>query len=442
MKVFFVNDTSDDSNWGCRATTSALCRLISEAGGTITHRLYLKRMSRSETVIGGIALKTPTSVDFWHIVPAIRKVPPGLRRPIERAWDNLIERIDVVPSSLSDFERCARDVLNKKTLHAERQALDDCDIVVINGEGSIYDRQRKGRMIFFVAYLAKQHFRKPCILVNHTADVSDPLMKEMAAYIYPMLDDVIFREPLSAEQCLSVCNRSDNLAADAAFIYEPAQGENWPSFTSRPDYYSVWPDSAQTFNPLEPYVCVGGSSIYLRPDRPAYDPQPAFERLCLALQRKVGQVVLTAPCRTDERIFRPISKKYGLPLIGLSTPTQQAVDILGHARAYISGRWHPSIFALTGGTPIITLTANTFKTQALVHQVGLAAKTFDAITLHALVDDIVEVTREYIAAGETLRTQLRDRSRELARIARTNVRFLNGFDIPEVSAMPGSISTT
>lgn len=429
MKVFFVNDTSDDSNWGCRATTSALCRLISEAGGTITHRLYLKRMARSETVIGGKALKTPTSVDFWHIIPAIRKVAPGLRRPIEGVWDNFIERIDVVPSSLGDFERCARDVLDKKTLRAERQALDDCDIVVINGEGSIYDRQRKGRMIFFIAYLAKRYFHKPCILVNHTADISNPLMKEIASYVYPMLDDVIFREPFSAEQCRPLCNKSDNLAADAAFIYEPARGENWPAITSRPDYYSVWPDSAHNFNPLKPYVCIGGSSIYLRPDRPAYDPQPAFERLCLALQRKVGQVVLTAPCRTDERIFRPISKKYGLPLIGLSTPTQQAVDILGHARAYISGRWHPSIFALTGGTPIITLTANTFKTQALVRQVGLTAKTFDATTLHAFVDDIVEVTREYIAAGDTLRTQLRNRSRELARIAIMNVRFLNDFDI-------------
>ncbi|MGD1921142.1 MAG: polysaccharide pyruvyl transferase family protein [Pleurocapsa sp.] len=335
----------------------------------------------------------------------------------------------MIPENLSEFEPFAQKAIAGEILQTEIQCLKKCDLVVINGEGSIYDRQRKGRMMLFVAYLAKRHFNKPCILVNHTADVHDPIMAEMVSCIYPMLDDVVFREPLSAEACSNFI-REDNslLAADAAFTYRPMPKTVWSSVAEREGYFSIWPDSAVGFNPQKPYICVGGSSIYLRPDRPQYDPIPGFIELCIALQN-IAPVVLTAPCQTDEKIFRPVAKELNLPLIALSTPTQQAVDILGHASAYISGRWHPSILALTGGTPIVTLTANTYKTQALLKQIGLDAPTFDALRLHEEKESIVALTDSYIKEGNELRQRLRQRAEELSKLTWQNVRYLHNRQI-------------
>lgn len=347
------------------------------------------------------------------------------RRFVSPCWDKIIGRRDVVPERFSDFEDYARDLLSDKILHQEKEAFLSCDIVVINGEGSIYDTQRKGRMMLFFAYMAVKHFARKCILVNHTADIHDPVMEEMVANVYPLLDDVVFREPLSYSACSSYLQDDSNaLAADAAFTYCPISRESLMNVALRDGYFSVWPDSAKGFDPSKPYICVGGSSIYLRPDRPQYNPVPAFVDLCKQLNDKIAPVVLTAPCSIDEKIFRPVAQQLNLPLIGLHTPTQQAVDILGNASIYISGRWHPSILALTGGTPIVTLTANTYKTQALVKQIGLDATTFDALNLHRVIDNIINLSSDYIDQGHELRNTLRARAKDLAGMSYRNVHFL------------------
>lgn len=427
MKIYFVCDTSDNSNWGCRATTNALRKMIEKCGAEISHTLYLKRMSTMDGYVQRRSRTIGYAISFAIQLAHKRPDIPfhATLNFIEQIWNKFTDIGDTVPKYFFEFEPFAKKVLAGNILKPERQALEGCDLVVINGEGGIYDRQRKGRMMLFIAYLAKQYFRKPCILINHTADIHDPVMAEMAAHVYPLLDDVIFREPFSANACSSfLMGKINIMGADAAFTYRPLTDPVWAPIAAREGYFSIWPDSSVGFDPRKPYVCVGGSSIYLRPDRPAYDPVPGFINLCRMLQEQVAPVVLTAPCYTDERIFRPIAQKLNLPLIALSTPTQQAVDILGNARAYVSGRWHPSIFALTGGTPIVTLTANTYKTQALVKQIGLDAPTFDALKLREEAEQIIELTCSYVEQGNSLREKLRQRAEELSKLAWENVRYL------------------
>ncbi|PSB20041.1 hypothetical protein C7B76_06710 [filamentous cyanobacterium CCP2] len=432
MKIFFVNDTSDCPNWGCRATTAALKRMLSlhNPSYEITHTLYLKRMSATDRYIEKrykkIEKLTSSVVGTF---PAGKSLANYVNsRWVAPHWKKIANVRDAMPTSFAEFPSFASKVLAGEVMQPERAALEACDLVFINGEGSIYDRQRKGRMMLFIAYLAKVHFNKPCVLANHTADVHDPVMAEMVAQVYPLLDDVIFREPLSAEACQAFV-REDNsvLAADAAFTYRPIDRATFSALAARDSYFSIHPDSASGFDPSRPYICIGGSSIYLRGDRPAYDPIPGFKVLCEKLQNYVAPVVLTAPDPKDELIFRPIAKALGLPLISLTTPTQQAVDILGNASVYVSGRWHPSILALTGGTPIITFTANTYKTQALVQQMGLETPTLDALNLHEIASDVVDLAKHYLEQGEPLRQQLRDRAEELSKLAQKNVRYLESL---------------
>jgi len=253
-------------------------------------------------------------------------------------------------------------------------------------------------MLLFIAYLAKRYFHKSCILVNHTVDIHDPVMRDIVARVYPLLDDVVFREPLSAAACAGYCDPL--AAADAAFIYKPAPSAAWETTTARSDYFSVWPDSAKHFDPREPYVCVGGSSIYLRNDRLAYDPRPGFTALCKLLDKQIAHVVLLAADYTDQEIFRPIAKDLNLPLLGLATPVQQVIDVLGHAQLYVGGRWHSSVLALTGGTPIITLTANTYKTQDILQQIGLKTYALDALQLHTVIEDTGHIANQCIEEGQ------------------------------------------
>ena len=437
MNVFFVNDTTTSSNWGCRGTTRALRRMVDDAGGDIAHTLQLERMDDPRRL--GEAVTEPgafparlSKFAFQQAdvrpkaLRALRALPSSDRRGAYKRYKSLVGRWDELPVTFEEYPDAADAVERGDRFEFERDAIEACDVVLINGEGSIYDRQRKGRMMFFLAYLATQRYDTPCLLVNHTADLHDPVMRELAENVYPMLEDVVFREPYSARAAEPFLSGSveDAMGADAAFTYDPvADREQWASVVGREGYFDVWPDSASGFDPGEPYVCVGGSSIFNRPDRPAYDPEPAFEELCARLEAEIAPVVLTASCSSDAELFRPIAERHGYPLIGPHTPVRQAIDVLSQAELYISGRWHPSIYALVGGTPIVTLTANTHKTMGLIEQVGLDAPTFDALELHEHVESIIELAGSYAEDGEDRREELAERSRELADVAWRNVRY-------------------
>ncbi len=437
--VYFVNDTTTSSNWGCRGTTRALRSLVEATDATIERTAYLDDLHRNERLLARLPGVTDWMADVAvdvtgareRTLRGIRAVTGADRRDAWKRYESLTSRWDAVPLTVDEYDAAARRVLDGELLTEHRDAIRACDIVVINGEGSIYDRRRKGRVLLFLAYLAAEHMDTECVLVNHTADVSDPLVREAAATVYPLLDDVVFREPRSARACEALLpgDVEDHLGADAAFRHRPIDDrEAWCRVVERDGYFSVWPDSAERVDPSEPYVCVGGSSIYRRPDRPEYDPVPAFVSVCQRLERDVAPVVLTASCSTDAEIMRPVAAELGLPLVGPRTPVTQAIDLLGNATVYVGGRWHPSVYAATGGTPVVTLTANTYKTEGIVEHLGLDAPTFDALALHAEVDRIVDLVAEYADAGAPLRERLADRAAALATVATRNVRHLPGSD--------------
>jgi polysaccharide pyruvyl transferase WcaK-like protein len=326
------------------------------------------------------------------------------------------------------MQDCVNRTMDGQIFQQEKEALQNCDIVVINGEGSIYGKQRKGRAMLYIAYLAKSVFQKPCILVNHTADLSDPAMRKMAATVYPLLDDVVFREPLSAETCREFCRgQKADVVGDAAFAYKPIFHAAWAEVAGRNGYFSAFPASADGFDLSKPYICLSGSSLYLREETKQYDPVPGFVHLYRRLQEACGQVVLVAPSTTDERIFMAVADEVRCPVIGCHCSVQQGVDILGNSALYIGGRWHEAIFALTGGTPIITLTGNTFKMQALAKMIGLDAPTFDALSLREETPRIVKLAETYLSQGASLRDQVSKRVAQISTTIPDNVRYLRSF---------------
>ena len=284
-----------------------------------------------------------------------------------------------------------------------------CDAVLINGEGCIYDRTRQSRMIYFIAYLAKRYLSKPTAIVNHSIVMNDPVLVEIAANVYPCLDDIVFREPDSATSCPGIVG---HVGADAAYLYAPQPLMAWSG------------PHLEHFDPERPYVCVGGGSMFFRGVRPEHDPMPDFMQLCERIQQSIGQVVLTASSHKDLRIMTPISRELGLPLIGTDDAFQAMINVLGHARAYIGARWHPSVFAHSGGTPVIAWTEHTPKMIAFLRQADLPIATFDPFRIEAQLGDIVKLAKTYLEEGEVLRKRLRAGAQRLEHRARDNIRML------------------
>jgi hypothetical protein len=414
-RVYLVNDTSLNLNWGSRATTYKLRGMLSRVGAEVTHSLPLYQLSHLT----------------WEARPVTANVSSGLRNratryPLSKLASIFLNNTgrflpEVVPSKWSEFETFGKHVMAGHILPQVKAALSACDVVVINGEGGIFGNQRESRAMLFVAYLAKTFFGKPVTLVSHSAETSQPVLQDIAQHIYPLIDDVVFREAKSQEQCASFV--VGKVAADVTFDYKPAPHESWTQVASQPGYFHLYPELSHEFDPRKPYVCVGGSSIYFRKDRPNYNPVPGFTKLCQRLGHEVGQVVLTASAEADLQLLGPVAKTLKLPLIRPELPPQQAVDLLGHASAYIGGRWHACIFAATGGTPIISLAAHTFKVDALNEQLGLKEPPFNPLELEGELDGILRQLHTQLARPES-RLELRNRARKLGRQSWENVRFV------------------
>lgn len=382
MKLLLAPDTSDFSNWGCRVMGAWFLRALARNG----------------------------AAPSW--------VAPS-------AW--FVQKHPSLPSldTLADLKRYAAEVQSGRILQDIAGILRQCDAVVMNGENYIRPGAYKGRMLLFLAYLATKVFGKPCILMNHSAELDEPALAEIAAEVYPLLDEVQFRENRSAETCAALVRPGRwKVIPDVAFAVPAAPLADWGSLGRREGQFSAWPDLAEGFDPTRPYVTVCASSIFGQPQHRHLDPAPAFARLCRRLNEKVGPVVLAAPCEPDSAIMRSVQKATGFPLIGINLPVRQAIDILGNAAVNVGGRWHPGIFAATGGTPTVALGANNHKVHSLMRLLGMDGPVFDALQLDPHIEAIVAQAEALRAAGTPLRQRLQERSRELGAQVEGNLDWL------------------
>lgn len=415
MKFCLVNDTSNTSNWGARATSISLKMMLKSTGAVLDSVIYESRLTCPQILDHPVLIDRSKWLD--------KRLPDHhLARRINRGVFNRLARRyqDTVPRTWDDFPRFARRVLKGRTLPDVLASLESCDLVMISGEGCLYGNIRQSRMILFIAYLARYELGKDTVMVNHSVDLGHPVLKEMAQQVYPLLDEVIVREPDSASVCSEFCDPV--LAADAAYGMPPVTGSGWLDVAGRACYFDGWPSRARSFDPREPYVCVGGSSSFLRNSSQGEDPTLGYLSLCRELKATFGQVLLVAASWQDEKVLLRVAAELDLPLLGVATPFPQAMDAIANSWAYVGGRWHSAVFAQAGGTPVIALGAYTSKMQAFLNHIGQPGEPLDPFRLDAQAVQIRERLEDVRAQGEVLRHELRKRTVELKQLSRLNVR--------------------
>lgn len=371
MKVLFVNDSTSSSNWGDRAAAVSLRQMIRALGGRIIRSVTEEDLWRSTFDHPDIELPEEVVAKESSRDQLKLFVPPVVfrtRRKLLHLDDHPAQQF--IPQTWDDFGPASERVRHETGFGWPDllQAMEDADVVVIHGASlHAHGNTIIQRTILFLAYLAKTRYSTPVVLANHTADLSSADLLRVARNVYPLVDDAIYRDPISAERWSKVLG--GHYAPDTAFWFEPAPRETWLPFAGRPTYFDVWPDEA-AFDPSEPFVCLGGSSRFH--ERKDWESLlKGYETLVLRLREAYsGTILLLASADLDQLPFRTLASRLHLPIIGVNTPVQQAVDILGSADAYIGGRWHPSIFAIRGGTPLIALSSQTFKMQALATLAG------------------------------------------------------------------------
>lgn len=424
MKVLFINDSTSSSNWGDRAAASSLMEMARARGARFIRVVTEQNIWDSSFEPESGHFSEPVESRSHSL--ARRYLPPAAldarRWLLARRRKGGQDQHELIPAAWDDFAAAGQRVALVPG-HGWPQLLDamaDAEVVLIHG-ASLHGDLLIPKTILFLAYLAKTRFRTPVVISNHTADLTDPVLRRIAEHVYPLFDDVVFRDPLSAEKLASLCD--GRYAGDTAFWFKPPPRTPWDEVTARLGYFDVWPDTA-TIDTSAPYLCIGGSSIF-HDRRDWASLAGSYSRLIERLRGAYdGGIVLTASAELDEVPFRALARRHDLPLVGVRTPVQQAVDILGHADAYIGGRWHPSIFALRGGTPLVALSSQTFKMRALTGMPGASPRTFDALDPSRDADGIVKQLSAFLDAGTALREEVRTWADQMAEMAWGNVDYL------------------
>ncbi|WP_372001795.1 polysaccharide pyruvyl transferase family protein [Tistrella mobilis] len=422
MKICFVNDSTSQNNWGCRATTYAMYDLIQKTDAEVVSIVKLGALNGVGSdpyniKTRAISLLKEYSYERPKLRAGLRVAQNALRR---RRQGRIAD-----PQTMEDFEVTAREVKAGRLFPVTRQAIEAADLVMVNGEGSIYNFEKKGRMSLFWMYYAKRHAGKKCVIVNHTVQLNDERMRALVQAVYPMLDDVVFREPASFDEAARILPYTeDALSADAAFRWKPLTGQAFLDAYGRKGACTVFPFDSSTFDPSRPYICITGSSALLRAeDQSAVDRSP-FVTLCGELGKLCDQVLVVAPDATDEVLLAPVARKLSLPFLPANTPMGMGLDILANARAFISGRWHPSILASTGGTPSVLFSGNTHKIAGLGRLLGLPDASIDAKQLGAATPAILQMTQRFLDEGDDRRRDILARVAGHAKLAEKNIRCL------------------
>jgi len=100
--------------------------------------------------------------------------------------------------------------------------------------------------------------------------------------------------------------------------------------------------------------------------------------------------------------------------------------VLANAQAFITGRYHPAIFASLGGTPCIFLGADSHKTRSLQDVLEYESKAqFSALPQEDEISEICQLAERYIEQGDELRSSIKSVAQKCAIAARQVVDLIS-----------------
>jgi polysaccharide pyruvyl transferase len=350
-RIGLINDTSVTGNPGCAAVCRTIEGVAAALGGRIAARLPVGYWAEPFKTMAAqpkdCTVKRPDSF------PVGSTAAP----PIDLAvWQSICAELEGTDENLRAF-------------------LESCDLVIVNGEGSIHHNFRRSLALLALMHVMGRHGR-PFMLVNSTIQAMQP---ELLRLVLPTAVHRHVREDCSRDY-LSSLSIDSHSGPDLAFhsigdlAFEPQTGRQGCLVTAgvlsgesalRALFASVRDCG------LEPsYLCIGDGG-----------ERPLAERVC-----------------ASENV--PLAHAAELSL-------EDLLRYLGGFQVAISGRHHINMYLMRAGVPFLPLPSNTWKVEGALRQVGYPVPIVHEVSqlparlasVHEQRDDLGERCAESFARG-------------------------------------------
>jgi polysaccharide pyruvyl transferase WcaK-like protein len=413
MKAFFVGDNRTALNWG-RGASIALSQLLS-GSFHITGRVTGDFFVLSTAEVGYVNTLMPARYyRFFLRMLNNKKKRRGF------AWYMKLERSLGARDFISEDPAESVDTLlaQKGRYPALARIYDqarEADLLVLDGDGDIIFSTPPRRETLFLLAMIELGLRakKNVFLVNSM--ISDCPMTgrnastlAAARNLFPQCRAVALRDPESLEYVqkempgVNACYIPDSL-----FAWFPRYQEAAAKPPLNGDFLLPHPEKDEYWGKLDfshPYICLGGGALAAsQPERSVQ----CYGRLIDAIA-ELGYKIYLTENDTSDAFLQRVGKEKNVGVIPVDAPILMCGAVLAHARLFISGRYHPSIFAALGGTPCVFLGSHAHKMGSLARVLEYDdRRQFDAFPGAPDIADIVSTGRKYLDQGEALRNRIR-----------------------------------
>lgn len=442
MNLLFLGDLRNCYNYGAIATSEALIKMLYDRFPGLKVRYIDFRSLQNATPPEGWEQHTSTSgnTSFYQLFRfrvkklyyrirygIIMIVPYGMvlrlqkNRGKQKESSTISNKSYHIPFLFKDYDDWAKKMMNGSVLQYEKKLFDWADVVLVNGEGNVVNGtdengvyRHRACYLLFMSWMAKTHFNLPVYIVNHCVDPNNYDAIEMIQKVYPLLDKIVVRDPMSLEKLQSFGIDSAVFAPDALFSYEN---------------YDSWQPSVLLKKQIDfskPYILLGDSSgiqnVY---GKVQWNVTIFFKCFIKRLQKIIPQVVFVDGYSESCEDINSVIAETGIGRISLQNCSyQELYKVMSHAEIFISGRWHASILSLLAGTPILLFGADSHKTRSLYSIINYPYKFFETISLPIHIDEMIEEVKKILLNRNSITKEVTNICSKLKKESYYNVECL------------------
>ena len=368
--IVLLNDCHDQDNFGAHALVDGLYRILMHAAPNASVR----------------PIPSHWLLDTSHGLGAFTNGGAGMRQ-LPAAY----------PAVADQFEVVAEDWLQGRGGPGADDFLrrfQGADLVVLNGEGSVYRTNLSAIRELFLAWLCKLHLGIPTVFVNATVHLTDvmPILPAMVRKTLPVLDAVSVREPLSLRNLAHYSPRVDvQLIPDSAF-----------ALTSGDARETALSDSIRARVGDSPYFCFdpGPMPIDHRPGR-----RSALYRLIERLKEVTGHAVFVRSDPADGYV-EEIAKETNSLYFDVPVDYREWMTVVRDAQFLLTGRYHNPILAAIMGCPSMTFGSSSHKVHGGCEMLEVIGTPYDGTDLDTQTSSMAVHARHYVQHRADLHDRL------------------------------------
>jgi polysaccharide pyruvyl transferase WcaK-like protein len=315
QRIGLINDTSVTGNPGCAAVCRTIEDIAAALGGRITARLpvgfWADSFAAMATNPKQCTVREPDSF------PIGSSTAPGVDF---KRWQSIVAQLEGTDENVRAF-------------------LESCDLVIVNGEGSIHHNFRRSLALLALMHVMGRRGRR-FVLVNSTIQAMQP---ELLQAVLPAATHRHVREDRSRDY-LSNLSIDSSSGPDLAFhsieklTFDPQTGQREDCLVtagvlSGERALRALFASVREVGLAPTYLCIGDGG-----------ERPLAERVC-----------------ASENV--PIAHAGDFSLADL-------LRYIGGFQIAVSGRHHINMYLMRAGVPFLPLPSNTWKVEGTLQQVG------------------------------------------------------------------------